>query len=425
MKNYLFLLLLCPFLIFAQEQDNESSTENPLDGYKKWNLELGVGVTNVARAWSTTPTTTLIGPNGQSFTANSGLLSGYNFNAGLRYNFNDKFGVRLKGLYATFSEDSDASNYSFDASYLQVNLEAVFNVGNFLDFYTWTDKFNLQMYAGPGYGHHFFDKDNYARFNGGGNADNVGDDNVFHAVFGFTPMYKLSDNITLKADFQTAFTFTQHVNWDGAADVSTRAIDGLMFNASVGINIALGEGEKGSIDWYYKDDTAEMNALRDELDELEERVAALEVEPEDEDNDGVPDVINNYVTNYVDEKMDGLDLGGTAKSLVEDGYIRLFFDFNKDMPNASSTSDLASLVHFLENNPDANVELIGMTDVIGSDAYNDRLSQRRAKNVHDILVEAGIDSSRLEHRGNGENPVYTSKNEYVRMLARTVTVKLQ
>ena len=114
-----------------------------------------------------------------------------------------------------------------------------------------------------------------------------------------------------------------------------------------------------------------------------------------------------------------------GETLIEDGYVRIFFDFDIDMPNASSTDDVARLINFMQNNPDANVELIGMTDVLGSNPYNDDLSQRRAKNVHDILVEAGIDASRLDHRGNGKNPVYTSKNEYIRMLARTVTVKLK
>jgi len=419
MKNYLLLLLLCPFLLFAQEQEMETSSEDPFEGYQKWNLELGVGATNVARAWSFPQTL----PGGQRVNAISGLFSGYNFNAGIRYNFNDKFGLRVKGLYATFSEDPDQSDFTFDSSYLQANIEAVFNVGNLLDFYTWTDKFNLQMYAGPGYGHHFYDETNLERFSGRTDGDA---DNVFHAVFGFTPMYKISETVSLRADAQTAFTFTQDINWDGATEVTTRAVDGLMFNLSIGLSISLGEGDKGSIDWYYKDDAAEMNALRDELSELEDRVVALEEDkPEDSDNDGVPDVINNYVQNYVNDKMDNLDVGGTANSLIEDGYIRLFFDFNDDMPNTASTSDLASLVHFLENNPDAKIELIGTTDVLGSDAYNDKLSQNRAKNVHDILVEAGIDESRLSHRGNGENSVYTSKNEYIRMLARTVTVKIQ
>ncbi len=421
MKNYLFLLLLCPFLILAQEQDSEGMSENPYEGYKKWHLELGIGGVKAAKAHTGAPGFPVQGPNG-NLVSNTNLLSGYNFNAGIRYMFNDKFGLRLKGGYNTWTNDSDVSNFDAESSYVQTSLEAVMNVGNYVDFNRFTNRFNLQFYAGMGYGIFTADETNVDRFLPDSD-DNT--DGVFNAVVGFAPMYKVSENVSLKLDFQALGTFGQDFNWDGASGVNTTALDGLLFNASIGLDIALGKKSKGSIDWYYRDDAAEMNAMRDELDELEERVAVLEEKPADEDNDGVPDVINNYVQNYVDEKIDGIDVGGTASALVEDGYIRLFFDFNEDMPNASSTSDLASLVHFLENNPDANVELIGMTDVLGPESYNDKLSQRRAKNVHDILVEAGIDASRLEHRGNGENPVYTSKNEYVRMLARTVTVKLQ
>jgi OOP family OmpA-OmpF porin len=420
MKNYLFLLLLCPFLIFAQ--DNENSSDDPYDGYKQWHLELGVGGVKAAQAHTGAPGYPVPSPIG-NLSSNTALLSGYNFNAGIRYMFNDKFGLRLKGGYNSWENDPDVSNFPATSSYIQTSLEAVLNVGNYMDFRNWSNRFNLQFYAGMGYGIFMPDNDNIDRFLSGQADEN---DGVFNAVLGFAPMYKISDNISLKLDFQALGTFGQQLNWDGASSVNTTAVDGLLFNLSFGVDIALGKGSNGSIDWYYKDDSAEMNALRDELNDLEGRVATLEnAEPEDNDGDGVPDVINNYVQNYVQDQLDNFEVGGTVTSMVEDGYMRVFFDFNKDMPNTASTSDLASLVHFLQNNPDAKVELIGTTDVLGSDSYNDALSQRRAKNVHDILVEAGIDASRLEHRGGGKNDVYTSKNEYVRMLARTVTVKLQ
>ena len=58
------------------------------------------------------------------------------------------------------------------------------------------------------------------------------------------------------------------------------------------------------------------------------------------------------------------------------------------------------------------VSVEGHTDSIGSDAYNQRLSERRAKAVRDYMVEQGIDTDRIATHGWGEaKPVATNKTE--------------
>jgi len=53
-----------------------------------------------------------------------------------------------------------------------------------------------------------------------------------------------------------------------------------------------------------------------------------------------------------------------------------------------------------------NVDITGYTDRLGSDSYNQKLSERRANAVRDYLVSKGIDGSRLNAIGKGEsNPV--------------------
>lgn len=60
------------------------------------------------------------------------------------------------------------------------------------------------------------------------------------------------------------------------------------------------------------------------------------------------------------------------------------------------------LASFLEGNRDTRVIIEGHTDNRGSDAYNEDLSQRRARAVADELVSRGISSSRFEILGRGE-----------------------
>lgn len=61
-----------------------------------------------------------------------------------------------------------------------------------------------------------------------------------------------------------------------------------------------------------------------------------------------------------------------------------------------------SVANVLEKNPKLRVEIGGHTDASGSAAYNQKLSERRAKAVKSALVERGIDASRLDTRGYGE-----------------------
>jgi OOP family OmpA-OmpF porin len=66
----------------------------------------------------------------------------------------------------------------------------------------------------------------------------------------------------------------------------------------------------------------------------------------------------------------------------------------------------------MKDNPGLKVSVEGHTDSVGSDAYNERLSERRAHAVKDYLVHQGIDASRISTVGYGEaKPVASNKTE--------------
>jgi OmpA-OmpF porin, OOP family len=72
---------------------------------------------------------------------------------------------------------------------------------------------------------------------------------------------------------------------------------------------------------------------------------------------------------------------------------------------------LDEMAAMLNNYPQIkNVTINGYTDRLGSDAYNMRLSQRRADAVKNYLVGKGVDKSRITTAGKGEsNPVVQCK----------------
>ena len=71
------------------------------------------------------------------------------------------------------------------------------------------------------------------------------------------------------------------------------------------------------------------------------------------------------------------------------------FDFDKSTLRPDAVAILAEATEILKRYPDLRVEVAGHTDSVGTAAYNQGLSERRAKAVYDYLTSNGIDSSRL------------------------------
>lgn len=80
---------------------------------------------------------------------------------------------------------------------------------------------------------------------------------------------------------------------------------------------------------------------------------------------------------------------------------------------ASAQPKLDEIAKALKESPNvSNVVISGFTDRLGSDKYNQKLSEKRANAVRDYLVNSGISATRLNAVGKGEsNPVVTCTNK--------------
>ncbi len=88
----------------------------------------------------------------------------------------------------------------------------------------------------------------------------------------------------------------------------------------------------------------------------------------------------------------------------------IFYEFDKATLTPESTASLDELIKLLNDNPNVTIELSSHCDYKGRDAYNERLSQRRAESVVNYLIAGGIASDRLEAKGYGESsPVVVTK----------------
>ncbi len=80
----------------------------------------------------------------------------------------------------------------------------------------------------------------------------------------------------------------------------------------------------------------------------------------------------------------------------------IFYDFDKATLRPESKSALDEMARMLRENPNVTIEMGAHTDRKGTDAYNQKLSERRAKSVVDYLIASGIDPARLKPKGYGK-----------------------
>ncbi len=102
-----------------------------------------------------------------------------------------------------------------------------------------------------------------------------------------------------------------------------------------------------------------------------------------------------------------------------------FFDFDKSVLKPEGKAKLDDLVSKVQG---INLEVIvavGHTDSVGSDAYNQKLSERRAQAVKAYLESKGIDKSRVYTEGKGEKqPVADNKTKDGRAKNRRVEIEV-
>jgi OOP family OmpA-OmpF porin len=100
-----------------------------------------------------------------------------------------------------------------------------------------------------------------------------------------------------------------------------------------------------------------------------------------------------------------------------------FFDFNKATLKREGEVKIDEVVRAMKGDPKLRATVDGYTDSIGTEAYNQRLSERRADAVRSYMVSQGIDASRITTRGYGEShPVADNKTAEGRAKNRRVEI---
>jgi outer membrane protein OmpA-like peptidoglycan-associated protein len=195
---------------------------------------------------------------------------------------------------------------------------------------------------------------------------------------------------------------------------------------TAGLQIKFG-GSETDADWHTYTpglDTGRFRALEDKVANIDERV---------HDNTARIDDNERHIR-ALEERMDEFErrLSNLEQLVAEMDRVELtvdsdvLFAFDSSVIRNEARPTLARVVRALAMNPGKNISIAGHTCDIGSEQYNQGLSERRAASVKRFLVESGIDENRISTEAYGElRPLVPNISEEARRLNRRVEMVIQ
>ena len=285
---------------------------------------------------------------------NTGTDRGY-ANAGLNFGFN-LFDSFIDQVEIGFTNTLDQVDYENGTS---TNVTRTFT--NLIKEYSLTD--NTSLYSLVGIGYEFFSND-----------DDLSNENSFFGNYGLGIKYKISEQVALKLD-------ARHMIETDHGD------NNLSYN--VGLSVPFGEVAKA----------APVVAT---VAPVVAKVAPVEA-PKDSDSDGVIDSLDECPNTMAKSKVDSVG----CMTLVN---LNINFDTNKSNIKDSYNTRIVEFVYMVEANPKLKATIGALTDSVGSDAYNQKLSERRAASTVEALKALKVDASKIKAVGYGETKPVASND---------------
>ena len=285
---------------------------------------------------------------------NTGTDRGY-ANAGLNFGFN-LFDSFIDQVEIGFTNTLDQVDYENGTS---TNVTRTFT--NLIKEYSLTD--NTSLYSLVGVGYEFFSND-----------DDLSNENSFFGNYGLGIKYKISEQVALKLD-------ARHMIETDHGD------NNLSYN--VGLSVPFGEVAKA----------APVVAT---VAPVVAKVAPVEA-PKDSDSDGVIDSLDECPNTMAKSKVDSVG----CMTLVN---LNINFDTNKSNIKDSYNTRIVEFANMLKANPKLKATIGAHTDSVGSDAYNKKLSEKRAASTVEALKALKVDASKIKAVGYGETKPVASND---------------
>lgn len=284
--------------------------------------------------------------------------------------FTPSIGARLAFEGGSIHHFSDYNDFMIHQHYVGGHVDALFNLTNIFCGYNPNRFYNFTPYVGIGINHGF-------------DADwNSVENNTVSFNAGFINTFRLSSKLSAFVEISGSILdedFDGQGGGDWSWDGMAGATAGLILNlGSTSTFVPVGNTDQGLID----DLNSRINRLKAENDVLKRRPESCPTCPEVQ----APIVQS---------------AGVNVPSVV-------FFRLNSANIDANQQINIFNTAEYLKSNSNAKVKIVGYADKkTGTAAYNDKLSEKRAKNVANALIKKyNISSDRVtvEWKGASEQP---------------------
>lgn len=352
------------------------------------------------------------------------------FGLNARYAFSPDFAVQtnlMLGKFTTNDNDDNLLERSFENSYTTVSMTSQFGLLNLLG----SDSNRFKWYISTGLGLLFSDvttnltspvvsPETEETFHGENHSETA-----MFASFGTGVRVNVTKKIDLFAQYDYNISNSDII--DGHRTHTRTLIDQNRRNPdswsalTAGVQIKFGSSETDA-DWHRYTPGIDMSAFN----RLEARIAELASRVDHQDsridqNEDHVRALQNRMDEF-DEKLANLHVLINERSSVELTVgSDILFALDSSVIRESAKPTLAEIARALLNNPDKNLEVTGHTCDLGSNEYNQGLSERRSAAVKKYLVDSGINADRITTIGRGElQPLVPNTSEEARSLNRRV-----
>ncbi|KAB1154967.1 OmpA family protein [Flavobacterium luteum] len=423
MKKSLLLLSISLFAITTTIAQNKVKKETPKkevndaaiksNTFNRWTIEVSAGRSKGIKPYN-------VGYFASDPRTYLGKLSFNSYNAGVRYMFSPKFGLKLDFSSDLFENVKGAGSKEFKTQQYRVGIQGVVNASRLFDIEKELGRFNFLVHGGLQVGQITPKLKSFSNYNR--TEDNGG------VIFGISPEFRVFNNFSIIADYSMVYNYRQHYAWDGNYAPEENNLYGQMISATIGLTYSFGENNMHG-DWatiISKEmlavealdkkvgdieklmDDSDKDGVPDYLDVENNSIAGVAVDTKgrmvDVNKNGVPDELEKYLANNYSDKTETNTIIEGAKSeskselikdLVNKGYVAAYFEFNAVKPTSMSSDGIGFILNYLRANPTSSVDIIGYADEIGNSAYNIKLANNRSKAVKDILIKSGVNPYRL------------------------------
>lgn len=391
-----------------------------------------IAFTNVHAQESEEPNRLSIGLMGGATIGHMNIGTEYDPTFGLnaRYAFNPDFAIQSNFLFGKFrSNDTDNNilDRTFENSYATASMTSQIGLLNLLGH----DSERFKWYLTTGLGLIFSDVTTNlnSQIASTETEDTFGGENhsetAMFATFGTGVRFNVTHRIDVFAQYDYNISNSDII--DGYRTHVRTQIDQNRRNPdswsalTAGIQIKFGSSETDA-DWHRYTPGIDMSAFN----RLEARIAELASRVDHQDsridqNEDHVRALQNRMDEF-DEKLANLHVLINESASVELTVgSDILFALDSSVIRETAKPTLAEIARALVNNPEKNLEVTGHTCDLGSETYNQGLSERRAAAVKNYLVDSGIDADRITSIGRGElQPLLPNTSEGARSLNRRV-----